>query len=127
MKWTGWAEAKSIRLKEEERVTNMLILTDTGKELSNLLLSTPDVRYEDLKQYGKDEKLAFIALSNLQKLSKIGYDLSDYSAITKKLEELSHNIITNNHIVDDNYLFFGYQEASREDLAEADKLLETLG
>lgn len=126
MKWTGWAETKSIKLKKDERATNMLILTESGINLANMLLTTPDIRYEYLENYQEEEKIAFIALSNLQKLKSVGFDLSDYSEIVEKLMSLSQNILNDYHIENDNYLFFGYQEASREDLIYVDNLLETL-
>lgn len=126
LKWSGWAEAKSTKLFYGKQNVKMLYLTDKGKELSDKLSKIPDIRYEFLEKYSEEERLSFIALSNLQKLEAVGFDLGDYESKIPLLEKKAEKIINDFSICGKDYLFFGYQEASRDDLNNIDNLLEQL-
>ena len=103
-----------------------LQLTDTGEELAERLLAMPDIRLNDILKYSEEEKASFVVLSNLQKLAKIGFDLGQYTNCIPLLTEKCKRILSDFNITDDEYLFFGYQEATRDLLRKGDKLLEQM-
>lgn len=126
LKWTEWAGAESIRGIYGKSPTKMLVLTEEGRELAERLAHIPDIRYEDLDDYSLKEKASFVALSNLTKLESVGFDLAEYSHAIEKLRNNCSQIYSDFELDDDEYLFFGYQEAPRELLLESDKILDSL-
>jgi len=126
LKWLGIATAVNTRSVYAGKSVKMLKLTEKGKELGAALLQMPDVRYDSLLKFEPEARFAFIALSNLQKLDMMGFDISEYADVIPVLQEKASSIITAYGIDGNRYLFFGYQEASREDLHLVDKLLDEI-
>lgn len=126
LKWLGVASAVNTKNVYLGKSVKMLKLTKEGETLGDKLLTMPDVRYEFLSKFDSDARIAFIALSNIQKLDMMGFDIGEYAIVIPILQEKASPIITTYGIVGDQYLFFGYQEAPREDLRLADNLLEKI-
>lgn len=125
MKWTGWATSENNK-SIYKRSVKFLQLTDTGEELAERLLTMPDIRLNDILKYSEEEKASFVVLSNLQKLAKIGFDLGPYTNCIPLLTEKCKRILSDYNITDDEYLFFGYQEATKDLLRKGDKILEQM-
>lgn len=126
LKWLGIATAVNSRSVYNGKPVKMLKLTEKGEKLGAALLQMPDVRYDSLSKYESEARIAFIALSNLQKLDMMGFDIGEYAAVIPILQEKASPVITGYGIEGNRYLFFGYQEASRADLHLVDKLLEEI-
>lgn len=124
LKWMKWAEPVSDKtIYGPKKSIKFLRLTSYGKTLAKDLNEMPDVRFEMLDKYSRQEKLSFIAYSNLYQLQKIGFDLGEYENKIECLKKRSHKILSDYNIEND-FLFFGYQEAPRACLNEVDALLE---
>ena len=126
LKWVGWATGENKRGVYGNATIKVLQFTTEGRNMANRIISIPDVRYEFLKKYSEREIAAFVALSNLTKLSFVGFDIGDYSLAIPNLKQLCKQIITDFELDDDEYLFFGYQEAPRDILSVSDTILEEL-
>lgn len=126
MKWVGWATGENKRGVYGTTSIKVLQLTKEGKEEAEKISSIPDIRYESLKKYTEREIAAFIALSNLTKLSFVGFDIREYGLALSSLKQICQRVISDYDIGDDRYLFFGYQEAPREMLSKSDEILEEL-
>lgn len=127
MKWNGWAEGMSTNTIYKNVSVKFLKLTNEGVLLAKKLENTIDVRFEDIVRYSPREQAAFVAWSNMHQLSKLGYDLGEYSFIKEKLYQISSKIMTAFKINDDSdLLFFGYQESPRSLLKYSDELMESL-
>lgn len=126
LKWLGVVKAANTKNVYVGKSIKMLKLTEKGERLGDTLLSIPDVRYEFLLKFNSEARIAFIALSNIQKLDIMGFDIGDYASVIPILQEMASSIITEFGISGNRYLFFGYQEAPREDLRLADKLLDDI-
>ncbi len=125
LKWTGWAEPENNRSIYRKSV-KFLHLTDNGAELANKLMNIPDIRLNDIMPYSETEKASFVVLSNLQKLARIGFDLEPYTKCIPILKNGCKRILSNFHITNDEYLFFGYQESTKELLKKGDDILEEM-
>lgn len=126
LKWVGWVNAKNVKEVYGNAAVRMLCLTEQGKMIAQYILSIPDIRFENIKIYPQEEQTAFIALSNLTKLSNIGFDIGEYETILPILRQQCSNILRVHNITSNDFLFFGYQEAPRVLLAKSDELLEKL-
>jgi len=104
MKWAEPVSDKTIY--GPKKSIKFLRLTSYGKMLAKDLNEMPDVRFEMLDKYSRQEKLSFIAYSNLYQLQKIGFDLGEYEnkiyARQCVIKEVDHNTTDNflniNHI-----------------------------
>lgn len=126
LKWLGWAEGENRRGVYGKTAIKMLCLTQEGKTIAQDVLNMPDIRLEGLSNFTEREKASFVALSNLYKLGSVGFDMGDYEAAIPQLKRNCANILNKYNITDNNFLFFGYQEAPRELLVMSDKILEEL-
>ena len=125
LKWAGWAEPENNKSIYRKSV-KFLHLTNKGKELAERLMNIPDVRLNDIRHYSEKEKASFVVLSNLQKLAKIGFDIELYIHCIPLLKENCRKILSDFNITDDEYLFFGYQEATKDLLRKGDHILEQM-
>lgn len=126
MKWSGWATPVTIKKFYGVKASKMLSLTESGYQLAKQISEAVDIRDEYLSGYEEEERCAFVALSNLSKLSKIGFDLGVYTKVMPLLIDKCQHIYRDFNINGDQYIYFGYQEAPREILQKADLLLEEL-
>lgn len=126
MKWADWVNGVNMKGVYGDSSIKVLKLTKKGAEVANSISDIPDVRYEDIEHYPKNMIGAFVALSNLTKLAYAGFEFGDYLDLLPSLRRLCSPILKEHKIVDDRYLFFGYQEVPRELLAAADEVLETI-
>lgn len=125
LKWTNWAVAETNKSIYNKSL-RFLRLTDLGQRRAASLMNIPDVRLGELNKYDERARTAFVVLSNLQKLSMIGFDLGTYSNCLAQLQTYCQSILTDYNIVNNDYLFFGYQEATKELLKKGDDLLNVL-
>ncbi len=125
LKWAGWAESENNR-SVYGRSVKFLRLTDMGEELADRLMQMPDIRLKDILKYSEKEQASFVVLSNLQKLAKIGFELGSYTDCIPLLIENCKRILSDYNITDDEYLFFGYQEATKDLLRKGDQILEKM-
>jgi hypothetical protein len=125
MKWMGWATSKNEKgIYGQNETINVLSLTEKGRNLAHHITEIPDVRLEQLNSFKKDEKVAFVAYSILFQLAKIGFKVEDvYPGKITELKQACNRIIKRFNINDD-FLFFGYQEAPREILRDVDLMLD---
>ena len=124
LKWTGWTEPTT--LDTYGKKLKFLKLTPVGKQLAISLNAIPDIRLNDIQSYDIEEQASFVALSNLQKLGAVGFDLDEYLSCIEILKQKCENIIRDKNIDNDGYLFFGYQESPRSLLQLSDSILENL-
>ena len=125
LKWTEWAEKKSIKDYYGGKALPFWEITNKGLDTLEYVKNAIDIRFQDLIDYDYDEQAAFCIWSNIYHLSKAGYDTSSMSDSIKKLKKISSNIFNDFGIEDDsNLLFFGYQEAPRDILRRGDELIE---
>lgn len=125
LKWAGWAESENDKSIYGKSV-KFLHLTSQGECLAKELMNIPDIRLDDISSYSDIERASFVVLSNLQKLRKIGFDLGSYTECIPILMENCKSIFNDFNISDDRYLFFGYQESTRELLKIGDDILEQI-
>lgn len=126
LKWTNWAVSRNDKTIYGHRPIKFLHLTELGKEQAEALMNIPDIRLSDIQQYDEKTKASFVVLSNLQKLAKIGFDLGEYFDCLSDLQANCRTLLSNFRITDDDYLFFGYQEAPKELLRKGDEILDKL-
>ncbi len=125
LKWAGWAVSENNKSVYGKSV-RFLRLTDKGDELADRLMQMPDIRLKDILKYSEKEQASFVVLSNLQKLAKIGFELGSYTDCIPLLIENCQRILSDNNITDDEYLFFGYQEATKDLLSKGNQILEQM-
>lgn len=127
-KWLGWAEEVNTRSIYTNKSVHSLKITHYGKELAKKLSNIPDIRFEDLKKFNPEAVVAFTAYSNLCQLS-IAYNCFEDYATELPIIISKANPIINKFglsVLNDDFLFFAYQEAPLEINKQADNLLDSL-
>lgn len=127
-KWLGWAEETNTKSVYRNKNVRALHITPYGLELATRLSNLPDIRFADLEQYDEDVIVAFAAYSNLCQLSVAYNCFEDYSNEIPTLLEKATPILQRFNIspLNDDFLFFAYQEAPLEINKKADELLDSI-
>lgn len=127
-KWLGWAEEVDTKTVYKDKSVRALHITPYGLNLSKSLSQIKDIRLADLQKFDKESIVAFAAYSNLCQLNVAYNCFDDYSAelpaiIFKAQPIIQHFGLTP---LNDDFLFFAYQEMPLEINSQADELLDSL-
>ncbi|MEO2063244.1 MAG: hypothetical protein ABGW97_09700 [Christiangramia sp.] len=127
LKWLDYAHPKRLKNIYGEKPVNMYVQTDLAKQRGLELTNCPDIRLEDLVEYDLDTKSAFSIYSLYLHLERIGYEVSDPETQEEmqKLEEMCRPILERFNIRRESpFLFFSYQECSKDIIANCQNLLD---
>jgi len=116
LKWLNLAQPVRKRGIYEGSIV-MYELTNYGKTTAKELINKVDIRNDDIAIYTIEERAAFGLYSIYYHLEHLGYDLSDPESKKdiKNLKEKCLNIIEAFDLVNNDFLYFGNQEASAEE------------
>lgn len=127
-KWLGWAEEVNTKSIYKNKTVHALHITPYGLKLAKHLSEISDIRFADLQPFNKESIVAFAAYSNLYQLNVAYNCFDDYATelpiiISKAQPIFQHFGLTP---VNDDFLFFAYQEMPLEINAQSDELLDSL-
>ena len=127
-KWLGWAEEVNTKSIYKNKTVHALHITSYGLKLAKHLSEISDIRFADLQPFNKESIVAFAAYSNLYQLNVAYNCFDDYATelpiiISKAQPIFQHFGLTP---VNDDFLFFAYQEMPLEINAQSDELLDSL-
>lgn len=127
-KWLSWAEEVNTKSIYKNKTVHALHITPYGLNLVKHLSEIKDIRLADLQPFDKESVVAFAAYSNLCQLNVAYNCFEDYSAelpviISKAQSIFQHFGLTP---LNEDFLFFAYQEMPLEVNAQSDELLDSL-
>ncbi len=124
LKWLDLAQPVRVRGIYDKSIV-MYRLTEYGKTIAEELITKVDIRNDDIALYTIEERAAFGLFSIYYHLERLGYDLSDPESQKdiKHLKEKCQRIIDAYDLDNNDFLYFGNQEASTEERTAMKTLL----
>jgi hypothetical protein len=124
LSWLDYAQPIRMRNIYGSRPVKIYKQTEVGSMKAKQLESCVDIRNSDLVSYSLEERAAFTLYSIFFHLEKLGYDLSSYTALRIRINSISKTILDDTGIRGGrDFLYFGYQESSREEKDFAESLI----
>jgi len=124
LKWLNYAQPKRFRGIYGSRSVMMYKQTEDGIIKAKEVNDCVDIRNADLDHYTLEERAAFTLYSIFYHLDILGYDMSSYDVQRKTVKSISKNILRDTSIsAGRNFLYFGYQESSKEEKEYAESLI----
>lgn len=126
LKYLGYADAINLKGVYGDKAIKFYKQTEIGKLRAAHLMGIVDIRNSDLEEYDLDERSAFTAYSVYHHLGRLGYDLSDPETqeMLLKIKEICRPILEKYNLAGGNdFLYFGYQESTKEEKERATTLL----
>jgi hypothetical protein len=127
LKYLGYAEPENRKGIYGDNAVRFYTQTDYGKEKALTLGEWKDIRHEDIEEFGLEERAAFCAYSIYHHLGAIGYDLSDAETMQdiQRFKEICEVILSRFDLdAERGFLYFGYQEATKEERDYTSQLLD---
>lgn len=127
-KWLNWAEEINTKSIYKNKSVHALKATPYGLQLAQRLSEIPDIRFADIENFDKDTVIAFAAYSNLYHLNVAYNCFEDYSDMLPIILDKADPIFQHFNFspIDDEFLFFAYQEVPLEISQQADELLDSI-
>lgn len=127
-KWLGWAEEVNTKSIYKNKTVHALQATPYGLQLAQRLSEIPDIRFAGLETFDKDSVIAFAAYSNLYQLSVAYNCFEDYSNVLPSILDKATPVFQHFNFspLEDEFLFFAYQEMPLHINQQADELLDTI-